>query len=338
MDNPQVWVVRAGVNNEIASEVKKASVMAIGWDKMGNLAQLNTRGEFKDRYRSKYTVDSEAKVGIGAGQVYRFVREIETGDFALTPVTVSREVLIGEVIGEYVFDPQAISKNYPHVRKVNWLKKVSRDDLSTPFRNALGGIMTVFTVSDHLAEVKSLLGKGPPPPEPETPTQLIYEDVRAKADEMISDILSQIDAYDFQDLVAGLLKAMEFKTRVSAPGRDLGVDIIAFPDAFGFQSPRVKVQVKHRKGQATAPEVRQLAGTLRQNENGLFLSTGGFTTEALREPEKHTSITLIDRDHFVNLLLEHYERLEPQYQALVPLRKAYIPVPPDYTALKKPKK
>jgi len=38
------------------------------------------------------------------------------------------------------------------------------------------------------------------------------------------------------------------------------------------------------------------------------------------------------------LLLEHYERLESQYQALVPLRKVYIPVPPGYTTGKEPQK
>jgi restriction system protein len=73
-----------------------------------------------------------------------------------------------------------------------------------------------------------------------------------------------------------------------------------------------------------------LAGTVRENENGLFVSTGGFTSDALREPERGSKITLIDRDRFINLLLENYERLESQYQAIVPLRKVYIPVSPGY--------
>ena len=62
--------------------------------------------------------------------------------------------------------------------------------------------------------------------------------------------------------------------------------------------------------------------------NGLFVSTGGFTPHAIREAEKHPNITLIDRDSFVNFLLEHYDKLEPQYQAMVPLQRVYIPVPP----------
>ena len=58
------------------------------------------------------------------------------------------------------------------------------------------------------------------------------------------------------------------------------------------------------------------------------MSTGGLTTPAIREVEKYLGITMIDRDSFVDLLLEQYEKLEPQYQAMVPLRRVYIFVPP----------
>ncbi len=333
MVNPHVWVVRAGVNNEIASEVGKASVVAIGWDKMGDLSELSTRDDFKNRYRTKYADDSGASVGIGAGQIYKFVQQIQKGDFVLTPIRVSREVLIGEIIGDYTFDAQVISARYPHIKKVQWLKKVSRDDISVPFRNTLGGLSTVFRGDEFLPEVKVLLGEKPPKELPEPPEQPSFtpEEIRAKADEIISDMLDKIDAYDFQNLVAGILQAMGFRTKVSPPGPDGGVDIRAFPDAFGFQSPRIRVQVKHRKGQATQQEIQQFVGaigTSGENYNGLFISTGGFTLQAFREADKHPNITLIDRDAFVNFLLEYYEKLELEYQALVPLRRVYIPVPP----------
>ena len=181
MGKRQVWVVRAGVNNEIASEVEKASVVAIGWGEMGDLAQLNGRDDFESRHRSKYADDSEVKVGMGAGQVYRFVREIQSGDIVLTPLAVSREVLIREVVGEYVYDSQAISKSYPNIRKVKFRKKVSRDELSVQFRNALGGLMTVFRVTSFLPEVIAILGEEPLEEVPEVEEQLPFtpEEIQA---------------------------------------------------------------------------------------------------------------------------------------------------------------
>lgn len=50
MLDPQVWVVRAGVNNEIAGEVEKASVVAIGWSEMGDPTELGSRDEFTDTW------------------------------------------------------------------------------------------------------------------------------------------------------------------------------------------------------------------------------------------------------------------------------------------------
>jgi len=334
MASPKLWVVHAPV--EIADKIEIDSLTAIGWSQMGDLSSLDTRQKMKNKYHSVYPDDSEPKIWVGAGQLYRFAHVIQKGDFILTPLKISREVLIGEVTSDYEFNLEAVSERYPNIRRVKWFQKASRDNLSQPFKYALGGIMTVFQVNAYLPEVKALLQKKPvrkdiiEEADIQQPATLFYEDVRGKADEMISDLLSQIDAYDFQELVAGVLRAMGFKTRVSSPGRDLGVDIIAHPDALGFETPRIKVQVKHRKGQSGAPEIRALAGTIRENENGLFVSTGGFTSEALREPERGAKITLIDRDQFVNLLLENYEKLDPQYQALVPLRKVYIPVSPGY--------
>jgi restriction system protein len=101
---------------------------------------------------------------------------------------------------------------------------------------------------------------------------------------------------------------------------------VAHPDPLGFERPRIKAQVKHRRDSAGGPEMRSFIATLRDGENGLYVSTGGFTRDAeveargAREP-----VTLLDREDFIRLLLEHYEDLEPEYKAQVPLRKVWVP-------------
>ena len=66
------------------------------------------------------------------------------------------------------------------------------------------------------------------------PEANVAADVQAKADEMISDLLSVIDAYEFPYLVKYVLRAVGFKTKVSALGSDEGIDIRVFSDAFAF--------------------------------------------------------------------------------------------------------
>jgi restriction system protein len=324
----EIWVIRAG--KSIADRIEQSKLVAIGWYQMGDLSKLNTREDFKAKYREVYA-ENDNRVGIGAGQLFRFSKEISIGDTVLTPLSASREILIGKITSDYKYDKIAISESYPNVRSVEWLKKISRDIVSQQMRNSLGGLQSLFTITDHGKEVEKLLGAEPAKakPVPEEPQTPYHEEVQAKADEMISDLLSQIAPYEFQNLVAALLRAMGFYTKISQPGPDGGIDIKAFPDALGFQTPRIRVQVKHRKGSATAPEVQQLAGATKgENFNGLFVSTGGFTNQAITEGDKHPHITLIDRDDFVSLLLGQYEKLEPEYQALVPLAKVYIPSPP----------
>ena len=143
---------------------------------------------------------------------------------------------------------------------------------------------------------------------------------------LIADLVSGLDPYDFQDLVVAMLRAMGFRAISSPPGADRGVDIVAHPDPFGFERPLIKVQVKHRQGAVGGPEMRSFLGALRSGDNGLYVSTGGFTRDATLETERsRESVALLDRDSFIQLMLEHYEALDAEYKARVPLRKVWVP-------------
>jgi len=72
--------------------------------------------------------------------------------------------------------------------------------------------------------------------------------------------------------------------------------------------------------------MREFTGALGNSEKGLFVSTGGYTREAENEARSGTQrVTLIGRDRFIDLLIQHYEALESEYQATVPLKQVYIP-------------
>ena len=328
MPNKHVWMVRGGDYNELIPVFKEKRLVAIGWRPDGDWKDLQTREQFKAYYREAYPEYSELRIGNNAGQCFRFAREMATGDFILTFDKSTRKYLAGEVDGTYRFAPEEINEKYPQVRDVKWQTTFSRDDLSVPAKNALGGALTVFSVDSHLQEIEALIkGEEIVDETEEEEGQVPYDNqVKANADELIADKISGIDPYVFQGLVAALLRAMGFRTIISRPGPDRGVDIIAHPDAFGFETPLIKTQVKHRAAKASGPDMRNFVATIRPGENGLFISTGGFTREAEEECRRaRHPIKTMDRDAFVDLLIEHYDNLEPEFQALIPLRKVYIP-------------
>lgn len=325
MSEKQVWVIRTA-DVETGAKVRERSLAAIGWPALGDLSQYRDRDALKEALRNSYPDRSEPTIRVYASVLYRFVHELSPGDYVLTPLRSSREILVGTVAGPYKHDPSAVSASYPNVRPVEWRDQtISRDQLPENLRNGLGAIVTLFCLTAYREALEMIFSGGAPPKE-EEPVPPFYEDTRAKADALIQDRLSALDWSQFQELVAGVLAAAGYKSRVSPAGPDRGVDIVAHPDRFGFEEPVVKVQVKHRKGAASAPEVRSFVGSLRERECGLFVSTGGFTTDALREPDRTSRrLMLIDGEEFVDMLLEYYEKLNPEIQALVPLRKVYIP-------------
>jgi restriction system protein len=90
-------------------------------------------------------------------------------------------------------------------------------------------------------------------------------EIEQQAIEGLKRQVDQKNPYEFQELVAALLRGMGYYTPFVAPkGKDGGVDVIAYRDPLGTISPRIKVQVKHRDNTATVQEVRQLMGCCRR--------------------------------------------------------------------------
>ena len=224
------------------------------------------------------------------------------------------------------------------MRRVQWLARVSRDDLSASSKNSLGSTLTLFDPGpDVLAELDRLASGARPKPdlvEPEEEVaeeeaEVILRDTLSKAHEFIKDRVLALDPAEMEALAAALLRAMGYKTRVTPKGPDQGRDVIASPDGLGFQAPRIITEVKHRpKDSMGAEKLRSFIGGLRAEDRGLYVSTGGFTKDARYEAGRsNIPVTLVDADYLAELIVEHYERFDDEGRALIPLKKFYWPLP-----------
>jgi restriction system protein len=155
-----------------------------------------------------------------------------------------------------------------------------------------------------------------------------FEEIEANAIEALKKTILKKNPYEFQDLVAALLRGMGYHTPFVAPkGKDGGVDVIAYRDPLGTITPRIKAQVKHRNNAVTVQEIRQLMGVLPKDGSvvGIFISSGGFTADAVREPN-HSSdhIELIDLDRFISLWQDFYDNMNDEDKSLLLLKKIYF--------------
>ena len=272
-------------------------------------------------------------------QVFNFVREIKVGDKVVTYDSPARTYHVGTITGPASMRTNAQSDEEPFhiVRPVQWIRQVSRDTLSISAKNSLGSTLTIFRPSGEAeAELNSTsTGNEADPTIKQAAVKVIdapIEDPLANAlensKELIKDRLVKLTWQEMQELVAGILRAMGYKTKVSPEGGgDRGKDIIASPDSLGLEHPRIFVEVKHRKGAMGSAEVRRfIGGRNAGHDRCVFVCTGGFTTEAKYEAERSSvPLTLIDSDELVELLLEYYDVCDAVTRALLPLKKTYWP-------------
>ena len=163
-------------------------------------------------------------------------------------------------------------------------------------------------------------------------TNKALEQTEQLAYDQIEGFIDRLNAYEFQDLVAALLRGMGYYTPFVAPtGKDGGVDIVAYRDPLGTQTPRIKVQIKHRDSTARVDEVRQLMGLLQKDGDvGIFVSTGGFTPDCRSTARgSHVHVELIDLSRFINLWQEFYPKLTDEDKARLPLVSIYFLAPQD---------
>lgn len=156
------------------------------------------------------------------------------------------------------------------------------------------------------------------------------EVAQEQARDQIAAYIHAMDPYEFQKLVGDLLTAMGYHVAwISPPGKDDGIDLLAFPDPLGTRPPRIKVQVKRFANPIPVGEVSAFMGNLGGDEVGIFVATGGFTkdAEAKARIDKQHRVTLVGLDALVKLWVKHYAALDDLARQRLPLQPVYFLAP-----------
>lgn len=157
-----------------------------------------------------------------------------------------------------------------------------------------------------------------------------FEEAEEQAWDAIEAFLQVMPPYEVQELIADLLRAMDyFVAWVSPPGKDAGVDIIAHGDPLGTQGPRIKVQVKRQMQRISLPELKSFIANIGQHDSGIFVCTGGFTKEAedFARGQETKRIMLIDMKRLVDLWIEFTPKLSDKARQRLPLTPIYFLTP-----------
>lgn len=329
-----LWVVRAGRHGEQQETALTEGLVCHAWNELPDYSAFRTREELRGLYEKTYPHESEKQVIGGLGQVWRFAKEIQKSDLVALPLKTESAFTLGRVTGEYQY--KRVAPNVMHIRNVEWLKTIPRSTFPKDILLSMSGMLTVFKVSRNDAEsrVKKIIDL-PPEAETEAADAEIESEVEegqvnveeAARVEILKLIQSKFKRHDLARLVSAVLQAQGYRTEVSPPGPDGGVDILAGSGLLGLDPPRLCVQVKSggtAEGQSTYNELLGVVTKFASGQ-GLLVSWSGFSKPLKQDARKaHFTIRLWDQGDIVDAVLKHYDQLDDEIKAELPLKRIWV--------------
>ena len=301
------------------------NIIGIGWEEMGDIKCAgDNRDDIKKKYAEIYPDATSGSIATCVGMLYRFVYEVQIGDYVVYPSKADRKINIGVIESDYYNEPA--ENKYTQRRKVKWLKSFPRTDFSQGALYEVGSALTFFQVKNYADEfLAALEGKKA------SLDTSIDESIGATADEIqeitkdfiLKELSKKLKGYDFENFVANLLNAMGYRTKVSKQGGDSGIDIVAYKDEF---PPRICVQVKSIDSDIKEATIQSLRGAMSDGDYGVFVTLSDYTPNAKTYLEQHPIIRGLNGSEVVDLVLRYYDDLDDKYQDMIPLKRVYIPV------------
>lgn len=155
-----------------------------------------------------------------------------------------------------------------------------------------------------------------------------FENAEEQAWTEIEEFIKNKNPYEFQDMVGDLLTAMGYYVAwIAPPGKDGGIDLLAWNDPLGTKPPRIKVQVKRYSDQKiNVDTLRSFIALLGDDDVGIMISTSGFTKDAENEArtQEKRKITLIDIGRFFDLWVKFYDKLSDSARSKMPLKQIWF--------------
>lgn len=340
----RLWIVRAGKqgDRELAS-IEQGRLLP-GFLEVGDLSERKGRAAILEHLEQVMPAAGQNRLKNFAAQLNQFAHAIAVGDLVVMPRKMTNGVAIGEVTGNYAFDP---ADPYRHSRAVKWLEESTpRDAFKQDLRHSFGAFMTICEIKRNSAmdRVRAVLktgvdpgsllgnqGKAPTPTDDEVEVEDYATDIEDIASQqIISLIKSEFAGHALADLVAEILRIEGYTTKVSPPGADGGVDILAAGGTLGLGEDRICVQVKSGDGAANHDVVLRLIGSMSntQARTGLLISIGGVNSAAQKELENNFfKLRLWQMPDLLKALFGAYVDLSDETRTKLPLKQIWAPVP-----------
>lgn len=320
----QLYCVRAEFG-KYTNDFLKGGYAAIGWVHDYDLSHISNREELYPIYRNEHPEDtSNVVIGQQVGQIARFLLEIKSGDFVITPSDNTEYIYYGEIGKEpaYYYAKDTDNCPYPHRKRVIWNKKpVQRSSFSVPFQNTIRSSLTVYAIN-HKKNFFETIGRDDLIPQKELHVEFDYYTT-------ILNRILELDDKEFEILITHLLTALGFEGSEHR-GRvgDGGVDATGELNVANLAKVKVFVQAKRYKlgTKITANTVKALRQSIPFGGQGAFITTCDYRKDAKDVALEigFPRIGLVNGNQLVDILVEYWEEVPEEFREKLGLKRGLV--------------
>lgn len=321
----QAFVLRIAPSRiDRVPDALKEDQIIIGWANAGALLdQTLTWDPFREILRVAYYVNEPSlrKAGSAAGNMWRFIREMNNGDLVVVPY--GNQFYIAQVDGPATYDSTRIADDTAFRRRVKWLNEknpIPRNVAKSALISRMKTQGTCAYATDLLADIEESLQAVATNRTPTFHNDLQTRLVKETLDELRS---GRMDSFGFEKLINAVLVSLGAEdSRIVPRKQDKGADVLATFRVAGAFRQVVAVQAKHWKPDPPVGRdvVEQLIRGIEAEsaDLGMVITTGAISEDASLTAEQYyddkgIKIELIDGEQFAKLIIEHGIRTSQQH-------------------------
>ena len=301
-------------------EALQSNTLIIGWAEAEGL--LNDALEW-DEFREIVGGGGEdldlRKAGRAAGNMWRFIREMNIDDLVVVPY--GPKFYVGKVSGPAFYDDTKVKEDTAYRRPVVWLNNkqcIPRSIAKSALLSRMKAYNTCVGATDLVDQIEECLDIARRGEEPSFEKDLQDRLVGETLDELHS---GRMENFGFERLVESVLRRLgAAETKVVPRRKDKGIDIYATFLVAGTFRQVVGIQAKHfqPKPPIGADVVRELIRGIEEGQEtvtlGMIVTSGSFSDDAALEARAYEEkngipIALVDGEQFSKLIVEHGFRM-----------------------------
>ncbi|MEE4197530.1 MAG: restriction endonuclease [Bacteroidales bacterium] len=299
--------------------------VAIGWLSDNDLSDIKSKEELYPLYKEAHPNDkSNLVIGQQVGQIARFLFDIKSGDYVITPAENTEFIYYGIVEEDaYFYADDSDRCPYLQRKRVKWNKEpIQRSQFSVPFQNTIRSSLTVFYIS-HKKNFFTTIGKPELIPVSEKKLEFDYYTT-------ILNRILELDDQEFEILITHILNALGFEgSEHKGKVGDGGVDATGELNVANMAKIKLFVQAKRYKlgANISANVVKALRANIPAGGQGAFITTADYQKRAKEiavEPG-FPRIGLINGEQLVDILAEHWYDIPDEFRDKLNLKVGLIP-------------